>query len=48
MREISDQLCREHNLTVIEHPSGKTPRSIYFAEKTRRANNLRSHAAGHR
>ncbi|MDB7866381.1 relaxase/mobilization nuclease domain-containing protein [Flavonifractor plautii] len=33
MREISDQLCREHNLTVIEHPSGKTPRNIYFAEK---------------
>lgn len=34
MREISDELCREHNLTVIEHPKGKTPRSIYFAEKT--------------
>ena len=33
MREISDQLCREHNLTVIEHPKGKTPRNIYFAEK---------------
>ena len=33
MREISDQLCREHNLTVIEHPSGKTPRNLYFAEK---------------
>ena len=33
MREISDELCREHNLTVIEHPKGKTPRSIYFAEK---------------
>ena len=33
MREISDALCREHNLTVIEHHKGKTPRSIYFAEK---------------
>ena len=33
MREISDALCREHNLTVIEHPQGKTPRNIYFAEK---------------
>lgn len=26
-------LCRENNLTVIEKPKGKTPRSIYFAEK---------------
>lgn len=33
MREISDALCREHNLTVIEHPKGKTARSLYFAEK---------------
>lgn len=32
-REISDRLCRENNLTVIENPKGKTPRSIYFAEK---------------
>ena len=34
MREISDALCREHNLTVIEHPKAKQPpRSLYFAEK---------------
>ncbi len=26
-------LCREYGLTVIEKPTGKTPRSIYFAEK---------------
>ncbi len=32
-REISDRLCRENNLIVIENPKGKTPRSIYFAEK---------------
>lgn len=32
-RELSDKLCRENNLTVIEKPKGKTPRSIYFAEK---------------
>lgn len=32
-REISDRLCREDNLIVIENPKGKTPRSIYFAEK---------------
>lgn len=32
-RELSDNLCRENNLTVIENPKGKTPRSIYFAEK---------------
>lgn len=32
-REISDRLCKENNLIVIENPKGKTPRSIYFAEK---------------
>ena len=32
-RALSDKLCEEHNLTVIKNPSGKTPRSIYFAEK---------------
>lgn len=32
-RELSDKLCREYELTVIEKPTGKTPRSIYFAEK---------------
>ena len=32
-RELSDNLCRENNLTVIEKPKGKTTRSIYFAEK---------------
>lgn len=33
MRDLSDELCREHGLSVIEKPKGKTPRSIYFAEK---------------
>ena len=32
-RELSDELCREYGLTVIEKPTEKTPRSIYFAEK---------------
>ena len=32
-RELSDELCREYGLTVIEKTTGKTPRSIYFAEK---------------
>ncbi len=32
-RELSDKLCAEYGLTVIEKPKGKTPRSIYFAEK---------------
>lgn len=32
-REISDRLYRENNLIVIEKAKGKTPRSIYFAEK---------------
>lgn len=32
-RGVSDELCKEYGLTVIEKPTGKTPRSIYFAEK---------------
>ena len=32
-RELSDKLCKEYNLTVIEKPKGRTPRNIYFAEK---------------
>lgn len=32
-RALSDELCAEHNLIVIKNPTGKTPRSIYFAEK---------------
>ena len=34
MREISDRLCHEHDLSVIDFPADfKTPRSIYQAEK---------------
>lgn len=36
LRALSDELCTEHQLTVIKNPSGKTPRSIYFAEKNGR------------
>lgn len=36
MREISDELCREHHLTVIEKPQGRTPRNICFAEKQKK------------
>ena len=32
-RALSDELCAEHRLTIIKNPQGKTPRSIYFAEK---------------
>ena len=32
-RELSDELCKEYNLTVIEKPKGRTPRNIYFEEK---------------
>ena len=32
-RSLSDELCREHGLTVIQNPQGKTPRKLYFAEK---------------
>lgn len=34
LREASDALCRAHSLSVIERPKGKTPRSLYFAEKS--------------
>lgn len=33
MREASDQLCKEYELSVVKNPKGRTPRSIYFAEK---------------
>ena len=32
-REVSDQVCRYHGLSVIENPLFGTPRSIYMAEK---------------
>ena len=32
-RELSDRLCAEHCLTVIEKPQNRTPRNIYLAEK---------------
>lgn len=32
-RQLSDNLCREYQLSTIKNPKGKTPRSIYFAEK---------------
>ena len=34
LRDVSDRLCRERSLSVIENPSkSKTPREIYLAEK---------------
>jgi len=33
MRRVSDLLCEQTQLSVIKNPKGKTPRSIYFAEK---------------
>ena len=33
LRRLSDELCAEHGLSVIQNPGGKTPRAIYFAEK---------------
>jgi len=33
-RRLSDEICREHELSVIENPQkGKTSRSLYLAEK---------------
>lgn len=34
MRKVSDEICVEQGLYVIENPKEKTPRSIYFAEKS--------------
>lgn len=33
LRDTSDRICKEYSLSVIEHPSVKTPRAIYEAEK---------------
>ena len=33
LRELSDEICRENGLSVIEKPLGKTPRQLHFAEK---------------
>ena len=33
MREASDALCREYDLSVVKNPKGKTPRSIYLPRK---------------
>lgn len=33
LRALSDEICLENGLSVIEKPRGKTPRQIYFAEK---------------
>ena len=32
-RDLSDALCEKERLTIIKNPKGKTPRSMYFAEK---------------
>ena len=33
LRRLSDEICRENDLSVIEKPLGKTPRQLHFAEK---------------
>lgn len=33
LSQTSDALCRQYGLSVVEHPSGRTPRSLYFVEK---------------
>lgn len=33
LREASDRICSERNLSVIDNPRGRTPRSLYFAEQ---------------
>ena len=30
---LSDEICIENGLSVIEKPKGKTPRQLHFAEK---------------
>ena len=33
LRQLSDDICRENGLSVIEMPKSKTPRQLHFAEK---------------
>lgn len=33
LRKLSDEICLENGLSVIEKPLGKTPRQLHFAEK---------------
>lgn len=33
LREASDRICGERDLSVIDDPRGKTPRELYFAER---------------
>ncbi len=33
LRQLSDEICLENGLSVIEKPLGKTPRQLHFAEK---------------
>lgn len=33
MRRTSDKLCEQYQLNIVKNPKGKTPRSLYFAEK---------------
>lgn len=33
LRETSDRICGEHNLSIVKNPSVGTPRAIYEAEK---------------
>ncbi|HPE96142.1 MAG TPA: relaxase/mobilization nuclease domain-containing protein, partial [Bacillota bacterium] len=33
LRRTSDAICKNHDLSVIKNPDGKTPRVIYLAEK---------------
>ncbi len=33
MKNLSDELCENHSLSVIKNPKTNTPRAIYFAEK---------------
>ncbi len=33
LRELSDEICLENGLSVIENPLGKTSRQLHFAEK---------------
>ena len=33
LRDMSDRICKEHELSVVNHPDGRTPRCLYIAEK---------------
>lgn len=46
LRTVSDRLCREYGLSVIEHPKKAPSRPLYLDEKKRKADTLQCLSGG--